>query len=289
MLKLTWDKLWAQKLPLFLIIFFFSFTPLLIYLLSVRFQAQDLLNLNKLLEQNKKTTDSGPNLNSLENLKKNLEQKFANTNKTQNTSSNYSGPTLHFSLNIEGRTTDQSTKLFVGIAQGSITNNPTYLLSFLVDIPPSGEYSGLSVTGIDIGQTYTAYFKGASQIAKAVTFTSQSQINEIGLIGLPSGDLNDDNQINNSDLEIERKLIGQTPNLSDWNKYADFNQDFVINNIDLTYVSKNQGKVGDGGPWVSSPLKQATILGIATQSGQPRIISPQEASPGGYWLWIPKF
>jgi hypothetical protein len=282
MLKLTWDKLWAQKLPLFLIIFFFAFTPLLIYLLSVRFQAQDLLNLNKLLNQNT-SSDTSPNLSSLESLKQNLEQKI-NNSKTQTTNSS-NGPTLHFNLNIEGRSVDQSTKLFVGVAQGAVTPSPTYLLSFLVDVPASGEYSNLSISGLDMGQTYTAYFKGASQITKAVSFTTGPTVNDLGLVGMTSGDLNDDNQINASDLDIERKLIGKTSSSQDWNQYADFNQDGVINNVDLTYVSKNQGQVGDGGPWVSSPLKNATILGIATQSGL-----PQEASPsGGYWLWIPKF
>lgn len=286
MLKLTWEKITAQKLPLFLIIFFLTFTPLLAYLVSVRFQTQDFLNLQKLVQQTNSV--SQPNISALDQLRKNLEEKFNNSpQNSQNTPSN--GPTLRFQLAIEGRTNDQSTRLFVGIAPGSITNNPSFVLSFLVDIPASGVGSGLPITGLDIGSTYTAYLKGSAQLTKGVTFTYQPLNNDLGTVNLISGDLNEDNQINSADLEIERKLVGKTPSSPDWNKDADFDQDGVINNIDLTYISKNLGKVGDSGPWVSSPLNQAKTLGISTNSGRPDITKESTPSSSGYWLWIPRF
>src|SRR5687768_1832954 len=48
------------------------------------------------------------------------------------------GPNLKLSVKLEGRTSDQSGKFFVGIAQGAITANPTYLLTFSINVPTSG-------------------------------------------------------------------------------------------------------------------------------------------------------
>lgn len=197
------------------------------------------------------------------------------------------GPTLSLKVTLEGRpNNDQTTKLFVGIAEGILTTNPKFVLSFSVDIPTSGDYSNLSLAGLNPGSTYTALLKGSSQIAKSVTFTmspAMTNLNDGQSINLISGDLNEDNVVNNADLTIAQKAIGTTSKSSNWNENADLNKDGVINIFDLGIISKNIGQTGDSGVWTSPIPKAATS---STSLSSPPVGGPDNSS--GYWLWLPK-
>ncbi|MBI2085977.1 hypothetical protein HYT74_01405 [Candidatus Daviesbacteria bacterium] len=197
------------------------------------------------------------------------------------------GPTLSLKITLGGRpNNNQATKLFVGIAEGALTTNPKFVLSFSVDVPISGEYSNLSLAGLNPGSTYTALLKGSAQLAKSVTFTmspTMTNLNNGQSVNLISGDLNEDNVINNADLTIAQRAIGTTPKYSTWNENADLNKDGVINIFDLGIISKNIGQTGDSGVW-TSPIPK-----VATPSAS--LNSPPVGGPtgvGGYWLWLPK-
>src|SRR3989338_2498590 len=172
------------------------------------------------------------------------------------------GPTLNLKIKIEGRPeNDQSTKLFVGIAEGSsIPANPKYLLNFSVDVPESGIYEGLSLAGLSSGSTYTALLKGASQIATSSAFVMSPTITK----------LNNDSVVNSSDYSIVQKSYGATSSSSNWNELADLNLDGVINTFDLGIVSKNIDRSGDSGVWTSTPAGGLTSEATAS---------------GGYWIW----
>lgn len=178
------------------------------------------------------------------------------------------GPTLSISLKLEGRTVDQSAKIFLGIAEGNLnplTSGVKYVLIFNIDLPKSGQYSGLSLAGLVSGSTYTAFLKGPGQIATSSAFVlkpTQTSLNEGNALTGLSGDLNEDNQVTSADYTIA--LSG--------NKIADFNKDGVVNSPDLIVLQRNLGKIGAGGVWTSPP-----------PPGQ--IGSPLE----GYWLWVPGF
>lgn len=197
------------------------------------------------------------------------------------------GPTLSLKTILEGRpNNNQSTKLFVGIIEGSVSFSPKYLLSFNVDLPASGEYSGLSLAGLTQRESYTALLKGQAQLALAVPFSmspSETKLNLGNAVTLISGDLNDDNTINSADLGIIKNAMGSNPSSHNWNENADFNKDSIINIIDYSILYKNFGKTGDSGIWVS-PIPEATSSAQLTDT--PAIGSPQ--SPRGYWIWIPK-
>lgn len=186
------------------------------------------------------------------------------------------GPTLSFKINIEGRPKDnQTAKVFVGIADGSVSTNPKFLLSFSVDVPASGVYSGLSLAGLNPGSTYTAVIKGPAQIAQAVSFSMSpavSNLNDGTAIILTSGDLNDDNVVNASDYSIAQKAAGSTIRSTNWNENADINKDGIINTFDLGIISRNIGKTGATGAWTSPIPKTGTA----------------SAGVGGYWIWVPK-
>lgn len=192
------------------------------------------------------------------------------------------GPTLSFKVSLEGRpTNNQTAKIFIGIATGSPTTNPTYLLSFTVDLPSSGAFSGLSLAGLTAGDTYTAYIKGPAQIATSSAFVMNSAVSNLNSgesVTLLTGDLNDDNIINSADFTILRNVYGSTPASENWNANADFNLDSVVNTYDLAYIIKNMGQTGNSGTWVSTPV--ASSSGGITPQGSP--------SSGGYWIWVPK-
>ncbi len=199
------------------------------------------------------------------------------------------GPTLSFKITLEGKPKGSyGTKLFVGISEENLTTNPKFLLTFMVDLPASGEYSNLSLAGLTPGSRYTALLKGSAQIATSSAFTMSpvvTNLNEGEVINLLSGDLNDDNVVNSADHSIAQKAFGSTSNSANWNENADFNLDGVINAFDLIIITKNMGQVGASGAW-TSPLPK-----VATPSAS--LTSPPVGGPAmpdgskGYWIWIP--
>lgn len=203
------------------------------------------------------------------------------------------GPSLKFKVKLEGRPdNNQATKLFVGIASGTATDHPSYLLTFSVDVPANGEFSGLSLSGLTPNAQYTAYLKGPAQIATSSAFVvspSETTLNPTGEpLVLLSGDLNEDNRIDNQDLAIIQKAFGASSGSPNWNNLADFNLDGAINSYDLSLVRKNQGLTGASGAWYSvinapSPSPSASKAGGPAEPP----FKPQGASQG-YWMWFPK-
>jgi hypothetical protein len=197
------------------------------------------------------------------------------------------GQTLGFKLVIEGRPVGKyAAKVFLGLGNGQIVNSPKYLLSFLINVPNTGIYSGLPLAGLDEGQTYTAYIKGPSQLATASAFVIKPTPIDLGILNLITGDVNEDNVIDSSDFNIVKAALGMTSASQTWNSVLDFNLDNRINTLDLTVVSRNLGKVGMSGPWYSSQqaaTKSATVSG-SVFSGAPE---SDPKSGKGFWMWMP--
>lgn len=205
------------------------------------------------------------------------------------------GPTLNLKVTIEGRPKGHyATQAFIGIASGNVTKKPKYLLSFTTNIPKSGVFNGLSLAGLETGSTYTTYVKGAAQIDSAATLTLGPAVNLLNsgnALNLTSGDLNEDNTIDNIDYNLAKGLYGTTSSSSGWNERADFNLDGVINNFDLGIISKNLGKTGASGLWYSKASGSPGLLGIeASQTASPSggdEPPDNNSNRNGYWIWIP--
>lgn len=150
----------------------------------------------------------------------------------------------------------------------NLVNNPTFLLSFTVDLPASGEFANLSLAGLLSGRNYYAILKGEAQIATSSAFTlspTVTRLNNAAALTLLSGDLNDDNTITSADFDLAKASFGK-------NGLADLNKDGVVNLLDLSIIQKNMGKVGATGVWVSPQPKTATPSGAVNQ---------------GYWIFVP--
>lgn len=180
------------------------------------------------------------------------------------------GPTLSFKVNLEGRPKDnQSGQVFLGLAAGAPQINPKYLLSFLINIGSDGKYEGLSLSGLELGKSYTAYIKGTAQIATASAFTVKPAFNDLGNLNLLSGDLNEDNVINSADYAITKAAIGTTPTSTNWNANIDINKDNLVNIFDVSFIVKNLNQTGGGGAWGSTPpTKSATATSSASLKTQ---------------------
>jgi hypothetical protein len=206
------------------------------------------------------------------------------------------GPTLNLKVNLEGRPIgNQAVKLFVGIVDATATTLK-YLLSFTVDVPGSGAFSGISLSGLDVGSNYKAILKGPAQLATSSAFVmgpSVTLLNGGNTITLLSGDLNEDNVVNTADYSIMKTAFGKKSTDSDWNENIDLNKDGVINAIDLGLVIKNFGKTGDSGVWGSPVPPAATSSGSISPTGATEL---EQATPAGtlnsgqsgYWFWMPK-
>lgn len=218
---------------------------------------------------------------ALDELKQSLENITPTPTQDSQPASTSFGPNLDFSIEQEGRPANkQAGKVFIGIGSGGPQVKPTFLVSFTVDVPQSGKFSGVSLAGLDIGSTYTAYIKGPAHIDKAIPFivkNSQNQLNSLAPIPLLSGDLNEDNLIDDKDLTIIKGLLGTNPSSNGWNEAADFNGDLTINSLDVSYVLKNKGKTGDSGAWFS--VLRGAALGISIEA----------TASGAYIIHLPKF
>lgn len=212
------------------------------------------------------------------------------------TSSLVLGPTLGFSLILQARPLDnQSTKAFLGIAEGQPTTKPTYLLSFMVDIPSSGAFDGISLSGLTTGTTYTAYIKGSAQIATSSAFVVKATPTNLAALNLLTGDVNEDNVIDILDYNLVKATIGSSPTSAKWNALYDFNLDNIINSWDLNIILANIGKIGASGAWYSyTPVATAsastsslqTHSSIGSVSGEITVGTQESAKPG-YWMWVP--
>lgn len=195
------------------------------------------------------------------------------------------GPTLSFKVSLEGRPAgNQAGKVFVGIAEGTLTANPKFVLNFTVDMPASGAYSGLSLAGLSPGSQYTALIKGAAQIASSIAFTmspSITNLNDGQPVNLLSGDLNDDNVVSSTDYSIAQKTLGTSQD------NADLNKDGIVNTFDLAIIAKNMGQVGASGAW-TSPIPSVATPSASLNTPSTPIGGPSPNGDSGYWVWIPK-
>lgn len=202
------------------------------------------------------------------------------------------GPTLALKILLEGRPADnQATSLFVGIVEGAITIKPKFLLSFTIDLPTSGEYDNLSLAGLSPGSSYTALLKGTAQIATSSAFLmspSVTNLNGAQPILLLTGDLNDDNTVNSADYSIAKNAYSSTPTSVNWKEGADFNKDGIVNSLDLAFIVKNFGKIGDSGSWISPIPKVGTPSGGLTPEAESATlpVGSQGSTNSGYWIWI---
>ncbi|MBI2595376.1 hypothetical protein HYW46_01415 [Candidatus Daviesbacteria bacterium] len=284
----------GQKIVVGIILLLIVLIPTGSLLLAQRFKTQDNPNptpLPKIQPSPKEVPKTTP----LDDLKKSLEGSPSKATPEPSSSSTpqvFFGPTLNFKISIEGRPKNsQAAKTFLGIAAGMPTTNPQYLLSFTVDIPATGGYSGLSLAGLTQGSTYTAYLKGPAQLASASAFLVKPTVSDLGTLNLITGDLNEDNVINSADFAVAKNAYGTNPLSAKWNSNVDFNLDKIINGFDLGIIIKNLGKTGNSGVWGS-------IVATGSASLQPSIGSPDESSAtpkpppgskGGYWMWVPQF
>ncbi len=218
-------------------------------------------------------------------------------NETQGFAAPLIGSTLSFKIASEARPQGkQATKLFIGLSEGAATTNPKYILSFVLNIPDDGSYKGLSLAGLDQGKKYTAYLKGEAQIATSSGFAVLPTPIDLGSLSMLTGDVNEDNKIDDADYGIVKSALGTRSTSSNWNPNLDFNLDGVVNSLDLGIITRNLGKIGASGAWYSStnPVKIASssgsLLNTASQGGELQTDRPTNVPPttqGGYWMWFP--
>ena len=70
-------------------------------------------------------------------------------------------------------------------------------------------------------------------------YTSQSI--PVGLVILPSSDLNQDGTVDIYDVEIVATAFGSQPGDPNWNSIADLNQDNIVDIFDVFIVAKDYG------------------------------------------------
>ena len=277
---------WKQRALLGLYVFLILSVPVGAYLASQQQSVKSKANeeVNRKIEGPKLTDTSNTPTTSAQQEIKNLLSASPTPTPSTATATTF-GPTLDFSLILEGRpTNNQASSVFVGISAGSTAGSQqNYLLSFTVDLPASGTFTGLSLAGLTAGSQYTAFIKPTAQIATSSGFLMSSSVTNLNsgvALTFLTGDLNEDNVINTADYNIAKAAYGSTASSENWNSLADFNQDGIVNNYDMGYIFKNFSQTGQSGHWISTPLSTSSIPTKPATGGV--------ASPSGYWLWVPQ-
>lgn len=297
------SKLNENRLILAVITFLFLLIPLTSYLMIQKAEFEHLIDPRFTTPKQSSFPEINvpqTNANSLQEMKNNIASLpsatpgFIMDGEPAVLSAEASSSGLKLRVKMDERpVNNQATELFVGIGQGEAQANPKYVLSFLVDLDESGQYSGISLTGLDPNSIYTAYIKGVSQLATTREFTYHPGLIDLGLIPLISGDVNEDNIIDQNDLLLVKQSIGLTPKSPDFDSALDVNNDGVINGLDLSIVNQNMGKTGEAGVIIPDNMTASTAHGIqqsATLETDLDTGSPEASSSAkdGYWLWIPK-
>ncbi len=281
-----------QRIILIVFVVLVLLIPVGSYFLYERSRADD-----ETIEQSPVTkvapTPSKSPKDQIKELTDDMEDSSDSDTKQASSSSTISfGPTLNLNLILEGRPTGgQTGKVFVGISEGATANGlPKYVLSFTIDLPGSGQFQGLSLAGLNPGQSYRAYIKGPSQLATSSAFVmspAATNLNGGNPITLLTGDLNEDNTINSADYSIAKASFGASPNSANWNAIVDFNLDNIVNTLDLGILLKNFTKTGDSGVWQSTPTTGGQPQEASASGGLVPTPTPPPNSNSGYWLWVP--
>ncbi len=87
--------------------------------------------------------------------------------------------------------------------------------------------------------------KGGTWLARRITITGDSWVENLGSIRFHNGDANNDNAVNVADFLALRSAFGSVPGSPRWNPNADFDRNGAVNIDDFLIVRKNFGRSGD--------------------------------------------
>ena len=162
------------------------------------------------------------------------------------------GSMITVDVPFEGRPQAPSVRLSVPLSvtltlAGATT--PAYQAMLTTD-----QYGRFPLVGIVPG-TYTLSVKHPQSLRVQITAVITSGTATLSLGLLPSGDANNDNQINLLDFSLLSGTFGKSSSTTGYDSRADFNNDNIINLLDFSLLAKNFGKAG----LASSPLALTTV------------------------------
>ncbi len=162
------------------------------------------------------------------------------------------GSVITVDVPFEGRPQAPSVRLSVPL---SVTltlagaSTPAYQATLTTD-----QYGRFPLVGIVPG-TYTLSVKHPQSLRVQITAVITSGTATLSLGLLPSGDANNDNQINLLDFSLLSGTFGKSSSSTGYDSRADFNNDSMINLLDFSLLVKNFGKAG----LASSSLALTTV------------------------------
>ena len=117
--------------------------------------------------------------------------------------------------------------------------------------------------------TYTVVLKVTDSEGNSSEFRREITVTE----ALP-GDVNQDGQVNSTDLALVARAFGSTPGAANWNSDADLNDDGIIDIYDLVLAGSNFGRAGPI-PWSPLPITKRDV-GVITSLAP---ADPEEIAP----------
>lgn len=137
----------------------------------------------------------------------------------------------------------------------------------------NNEYASYSMTGVHSGE-YLAKTMRAGYLTKYQRINLSDNTVDMGSITLIPGDVNGDNVIDSSDLELVNGLIGKRYGEDGYLINADINADKVINAADAALVSANMGKTSN------DYSSNVNVLVMNTEISDSDLLVSGKAAPG---------
>ncbi len=150
-------------------------------------------------------------------------------------------PISSLSGNLSGLVGCSEREMTIGIYNSDQTLN-----KFLeVSIDSNGDYNAV---GTPTG-TFDIYVTVQGYLTKSYPdFLLNSGVNELDVLGIIAGDLNESNSVNIQDISILSFAFGTDEGSANYNFLADFNCDGFINILDISIMSISFGLQGDTTP-----------------------------------------
>lgn len=146
--------------------------------------------------------------------------------------------TISGTVSLQGRT-NMAQPLTFTLSPAGTTTGAVLTQTIIPDA--SGAYS---IPNVAAG-TYTIGIKGSVWLRKSVGADTTAGDTIVPSVTLLTGDLNNDNQVNGTDLSLMRHAYGSVPSKTNWSAAADLNGDGQVSMLDLSLLRANYGRNGN--------------------------------------------
>jgi hypothetical protein len=151
--------------------------------------------------------------------------------------------TIQASIALQGRPTPPHERWEIPLTVE--LRNPATDTTLQIFGPSTDDQGRFTIEGVMPG-TYDLRVKGMHTLANRWSdLELVASDNAVDMGELLEGDADNDNDVDGTDASLVNLAFGSVPGDANWDPRADFNEDEVINGVDMGLLAANFGRIGD--------------------------------------------